>query len=105
MSYDFAKLEEGRGTDTDRRGVLLAEALACAELSRLITMANDVGYEVETTVVDSGAVELGFLDCQQAKVQVWHSMISGEDRPQNCTTQLYRHTIDPEVERLLHSTT
>ena len=25
-------------------------------------MANDVGYEVETTVVDSGAVELGFYE-------------------------------------------
>ena len=62
MSYDFAKLEEGRGTDTDRRGVLLAEALACAEFSRPITMANDVGHEAETTAVDSGAVELGFFE-------------------------------------------
>ena len=105
ISYDFVKREEGRGTDTDDRGVLLAEALVCAEFSRLRTMASDVGHEVETTAVDSGAVELGDLYCQQAKFLVWHSMISGEDRPQNCTTQLYRHTIDPEVERLLHSTT
>ena len=83
----------------------MAEALVCAEFSRLTTMASDVGHEVETTAVDSGAVELGICIVNQQKFQVWHSMISGEDRPQNCTTQLDRHTIDPEVERLLHSTT